>query len=38
MLEARVHNLFDLKGANEGEIPLTKHFEIGIVFFGTMGS
>ena len=33
-LEAISHNLFDLKGANGGEIPITRHFEMDITFPG----
>ena len=32
--EANWHNLFDLKGANGGDIPITKYFEMDIAFLG----
>ena len=32
--EANLHNLFDLKGANEGDIPVTKYFEMDVIFLG----
>ena len=33
-LEAILHILFDLKGANGGEIPMTKNFAVDITFLG----
>ena len=30
--EANLHNLFDFKGANGGDIPITKYFEIDVAF------
>ena len=32
--EANLHNLFDLKGANGGDIPITKYFEMDAAFLG----
>ena len=32
--EANLHNLFDLKGANGGDIPITKYFEMDVAFLG----
>ena len=32
--EANWHNLFDLKGANGGDIPITKYFEMDVAFLG----
>ena len=32
--EANLHNLFDLKGANGGDIPTIKYFEMDIAFLG----
>ena len=32
--EANLHNLFDLKGANGGDIPITKYFEMDVIFLG----
>ena len=29
-----LHNLFDLKGANGGDIPITKYFEMDVAFLG----
>ena len=33
-LEASSHNLFDLKGANGGDIPITRYFEMDVAFLG----
>ena len=30
--EANLHNLFDIKGANGGDIPITKYFEMDVAF------
>ena len=32
--EDNLHNLFDLKGANGGDIPITKYFEMDVAFLG----
>ena len=32
--EANLHNLFDLKGANGSDIPITKYFEMDVAFLG----
>ena len=32
--EAISHNLFDLKGAKGGEIPIRRYFEMDITFLG----
>ena len=32
--EANLHNLFDLKEANGGDIPITKYFKMDVVFLG----
>ena len=32
--EANLHYLFDLKGANGGNIPITKYFEMDVAFLG----
>ena len=32
--EANSHNLFDLKGTNEGDIPITRYFEMYVAFLG----
>ena len=32
--EANLHNLFDLKGAHEDDIPITKYFEMDVSFLG----
>ena len=32
--EANLHNLFDLKGANGGDIPITKYFEMDVTLLG----
>ena len=32
--EANLHNLFDLKEANGGDIPITKYFEMDVAFLG----
>ena len=32
--EANLHNSFDLKGANGGDIPITKYFEMDVAFLG----
>ena len=34
VLEATSHNLFDLKGANRGDIPITRYFEMDVAFLG----
>ena len=36
--ETNLHNLFDLKGANEGDIPITKYFEMDVAFLGCQRS
>ena len=35
--EANLHNLFDLRGANGGDIPITKYFEMDVAFLGLRG-
>ena len=32
--ETNLHNLFDLKGANGGDIPITKYIEMDVTFLG----
>ena len=32
--EANLHNLFDFKGANGGDIPITKYFDMDVAFLG----
>ena len=33
-LEANLHNVFDLKGANGSDIPITRYFEMDVAFLG----
>ena len=33
-LEANLHNSFELKGANGGDIPIMKYFEMDVAFLG----
>ena len=33
-LEVILHSLFDLKGANTGNIPITRYFEMNVAFLG----
>ena len=35
--EANLYNLFDIKGANGGDIPITKYFEMDVAFLGLRG-
>ena len=32
--EATLHNLFNPKGMNRGDTPITRYFEVGVAFLG----